>query len=227
MEPTPRTVARLTGLAYLGMLPGGIGAFMLIRPRLLGDTAAGTLANLGQHAGLARLGVAGMMTVIVAQALASLGFYALFRPTKPAVAFGIAGFGLINAAAILTGAAASWTAIGLASGAQAGDVAIAGLVHGLYLFEGNAWKLGGLFFGLWLIPMGVGAATSGFFHAGRVLGGLLVFGGVAYVVGAFLAVFPALAAKGIPDALGFFATLGEVWTMLALIFVGVRPGAAP
>jgi hypothetical protein len=225
MELAPRTIARLTGFAYLGMLPGGIGAFMLIRPRLLGGTATATLANLVERADLARLGVAGMMTVIVAQALAALGFFALFRATQPAVAFGIAGFGLINSAAILSGAAASWTAIGLAGSGQAGDVATANLVHALYLFEGNAWKLGGLFFGLWLIPMGVGAATSGFFHSGRVLGGFLVVGGVAYVVGSFLAVFPAFAASGFPDAMGFLATIGEVWTMFALIFVGVRSKA--
>jgi hypothetical protein len=30
-----RTIARLTGAAYLGMLPGGIAGFLVIRPGLI------------------------------------------------------------------------------------------------------------------------------------------------------------------------------------------------
>lgn len=200
------------------MLPGGIVGFMILRPRLLASTAQGTLTNLTTHANLARTEVAAMMTVIVAQALAALGFYALYRGTRPTVAFGIAAFGLLNSAAILAGAAASWTAIELAGAGTGG----ADLIHAFYLFEANAWKLGGLFFGLWLIPMGIGAATTHFFHAGRVLGGFLIVGGIAYVLGSFLALSPSLAASGIPDGVASLAMPGELWTMFALLVVGVR-----
>jgi len=218
---SPKTVARLTGLAYLAMVPGGVG-FMTIRPRLLSSTAQGTLSNLSQHTELARLGVAAMLSVVVAQALAALGFYALYRTARPTVAFGVAGFGLMNSAAILAGAVASSSAVGLAGGASSEDPATAAVVHALYVFEGNAWSVGGLFFGLWLIPMGLGAATTELFHGGRLLGGLLVLGGVAYVASAFLALSPAMVTAGVPDMLAGVATLGEVWTMLALLVVGVR-----
>ncbi|MCA9610558.1 MAG: DUF4386 domain-containing protein [Myxococcales bacterium] len=213
------TLARLTGVAYLGMLPGGIGGFLVLRPQLVGETADATLANAVAHQDLARLAVAGMMSVILAQALAALGFYALYRRVRPVEALGIAGFGLVNAAAILAGAAASWTALELAG---SGDPGTASLVHALYAFEGHAWGVGNLFFGLWLVPMGWAAVKTGYFHAGRVLGAILVIGGVGYVAAAFLALWPAAVDAKIPDLLALPATVGELWTMVALIAVGVR-----
>jgi hypothetical protein len=225
MTLSPKAIARLTGLAYLAMLPTGIG-FLLIRSRLVAATAKGTLENVAQHADLARLGLVVTMIVVIAQALAALGFHALFRATKPSVAVGIAAFGLVNSAAILAGTVASWTAIEIASAGPTADAATATLVHALYLFEGNAWKIGGIFFGLWLIPMGVGAITSDFFHAGRVLGWILVVGGVLYVISAFVAVSPRLVALGVHDWLAAPASVGEVWMMFALAIVGVRTRAA-
>lgn len=229
MHSVPRhrkLVARLTGLAYAGMLPGAMVGFLSIRPQLVGDTAEATLANVLAHGDLARIGVAGTLSVIVAQALASLGFYALYRDTRPVAAFGIASFGLVNAAAILAGVAASWTALEVAGSGEADSALI---VHALYVFEGRAWNAGSLFFGLWLVPMGWAAATSGYFHAGRVLGGILVFGGVAYVLGAFSLLWPAAVDAGVADLMGVPATIGEFWTMLALMIVGVResPDAEP
>ncbi|MCB9506645.1 MAG: DUF4386 domain-containing protein [Myxococcales bacterium] len=221
MSPTPRTVGRLTGLAYLAMIPGGI-AYLTLRPQLVGPEPASTLAYLMELDQVARLSVAGTMSVVVAQALTALGFFALYRARHPVVGFGVAAFGLLNAAALVVAAAAAAAALGLATVAAPADPAAAAAVHSLALLEGAAWDVGGLFFGLWLIPMGVGAARSGYFHAGRALGGLLVVGGVAYVAGAFLALIPQVAAAGVPDMLGALATIGELWTIGALLVVGVR-----
>jgi len=228
MPLSQKAVARLTGVAYLAMIPGGV-AYMSIRPRLVGADADATFANLMALDRVARLSVAGTMSVVVAQALAALGFYALYRARHEVVAFGIAAFGLLNAAALLVAATAASTAIALASSVAAAGAQTAAAAHALVLLEGAAWDVGGLFFGLWLIPMGVGAARSGYFHAGRVLGPVLALGGVAYVLGAFLALVPGFAAAGVPDTLAAVASVGELWTMGALLGVGVRstPTTAP
>lgn len=218
-----RTIARLTGVAYLAMLPGGIVGFIAIRPRLIdANSAAGTLANLMQHETLARVGLVAALVVILAQALAALGFYALFRERHPVAAFGIAGFGLVNAAAVLAGTAASWTALLLADKASAMSAAPADIVHALYQYEGAAWQIGGVFFGLWLIPMGWSVLRSGYFHLGNVLGWILIVGGVGYVVSAFVAVLPGAVDSGLDTILTLPATVGELWIMFALLIVGVR-----
>lgn len=218
---TPKTTARLTGLAYLGMVPASIVAFMNIQPKLLDlASASGTLAALQAQGDLARLGLASMLVVVVSQALSAWGFYALFRERHPVAAFGVASFGLVNAAAILAGATATAAAIALA--ATPAEPGAAAVVQALYLFQRATMSTGGLFFGLWLIPMGWAAWRSGAFHAGQVLGWILMGGGVLYVLGAFLALVPEAAAAGVPDMLAMPATVGELWMIGALCAVGVR-----
>lgn len=215
-----RTLARLTGLAYAGMIPGAIAGFLTIRPTLFDpDSAANTLTNVLAYGDLGRVGVLGLMTVILAQALSAVGFYALFRERSPVAAFGVAGFGLVNCAAILTGTAASWAALQIAPALTPAD---APLLQALYMLEGNAWNLGSLFFGLWLVPMGLAARRSGEFHAGGVLGWLLVAGGVLYMVGALLSTVPTAVSAGVSDLCAMPATLGELWMIGALLVVGVR-----
>ncbi len=118
MPPGSRLVARLTGLAYLGMLPTGLAGFMVIRSRLVDpESATATVTHLLENSELARIGLLCIMGLIVAQALAAVGFYALFRDRQPVAGFATAAFGLMNAAAILGGAAASWAGLELAESA--------------------------------------------------------------------------------------------------------------
>ena len=218
------TLARITGLAYLSLVPGGMIGFLMVRAQTEGATAAETFANIAEHATLVRWGIVGMLSVVLAQALASWAFYAFYRKVAPVSAWAIAGFGLINAALIGAGAAGSITALYVAENAdQFSDAA--GLAHLFYLFEGNAWAVGNIFFGLWLIPMGWAAIKSGYFHAGKVLGWLLMAGGVGYALSSFATLSPQLVDSGVAEALTFPATVGEFWTMLALLIVGVRRSA--
>ena len=83
------------------------------------------------------------------------------------------------------------------------------------------WTVGGVFFGLWLIPMGVFAFATR--RMPRALGWLLVVGGVGYVLGAVLsAVLPGTAAA-IVDTLVIPATVGELWMIGYLLVRGIRP----
>jgi hypothetical protein len=219
---TLKSTARLTGLAYLGLAIVGMLGFLLVRQQLyVPDDAAATTANLVGNEALARLGIAVDLTVVLTQALAALLFFRLFRRVDAFAAGAIAAFGLVNAVVILVAAAFSVTALDVALGgtAPAGDRAATAQL--LYELADASWSLGGLFFGLWLIPMGWLAWRSGYMP--RPLGWVLMVGGVGYILSTFVAhLAPGL--DGFSDALTVPATIGELWMVGYLLWKGVRPG---
>ncbi|MCU7727075.1 DUF4386 domain-containing protein [Actinoplanes sp. KI2] len=205
-----KNAARLTGLFYLALAVTGAAGFLTIRPMLFaaGDPAA-TLAHLDDHLALAKAGVVLELLVVLTQALAAAGFYRLFRGNDPVNAAGIAAFGLVNSVVILASAAMLGAAVEVA-GRPFGDAA--STVQLLHLVSGHLWTVGGLFFGLWLIPMGRCVLGSG----PRVLGWLLVVGGVGYILNTFASyVTPAVA-----DFLVVPATAGELWMIGWLLVRG-------
>ena len=214
--------ARITGLLYLSVvITGGLG-FLVIRPRLFtaGDADA-TLSNLLQHPALARTGVALELGLVVAQALTAIWFFMLFRTAHAVAAGSIAAFGLVNAIAIMTSAALLATAIDIGE-QPVGDPAAT--VQTLYLVSGNMWGVGNLFFGLWLIPMGVCVLASRWMP--RPMGWLLIGGGVGYLVSTFVN-YLASGAQPIADALTVPATIGELWMVAYLLIRGVRRTPRP
>jgi len=222
---TLKTTARVTGLWYLALGITGMLSFLLIRQQLYidGDTRA-TLANLTAQPTLAHLGVGLELCVVVTQALAALWFYKLFAELNRVAAVGVMAFGLMNSAAIMTSAAFMAVALsvvrnsGLAPGGDA--AATVGLLAAL---SSAAWSVGGLFFGLWLIPMGWVAVTSGRFPS--ALGWILVAGGGGYVLSALVGNAWAGAPRALVDSLTLPATVGEFWMIGYLLSKGIRPTA--
>jgi hypothetical protein len=219
-----RRTARAAGSWYLGLAVTGIIGFLLLRPAVYDpDDAAATLENLMTDEGLARLALGMELAIAVTQALAAVWFYKLFRPIIPVAAWGVGVFGMVNAVAILASSAAVATALEVASDAglaPADDAAATTQL--LFRLSESFWGVGALFFGLWLIPMGWVAATSGRFP--RELGWVLVAGGVGYVASAFLE-NAVDAPAGLVDALTIPATVGELWMIGYLLVVGIRPAA--
>ncbi|GAB3073336.1 DUF4386 domain-containing protein [Micromonospora schwarzwaldensis] len=92
----------------------------------------------------------------------------------------------------------------------------------LYLVSGNLWEAGGIFFGLWLVPMGWCVLRSGWLP--RPLGWVLAVGGVGYVLKTFVT-YLAPGAGIVGDLLVVPATVGEFWMLGYLIVVGLRKRA--
>ena len=114
--------------------------------------------------------------------LTALWFFKLFRGVDSFAAGALAAFGFVNAVLIMGSAAMLATAFdvaGDASLAASGDQAAT--VQLLYVVSGHFWAVGGLFFGLWLIPMGWLVIRSGWMP--RALGWVLMVGGVGYMLG--------------------------------------------
>lgn len=213
---TLKNTARVTGLVYLLLAISGMLAFLLIRNQLYvpGDAAV-TTANLVEHEGLARLGVAAELTLVLSQAIAALWFFRLFRSVNSFAAGSLAAFGLVNSVVLLVATMFSATALHVAldTSPPAGTALL------LYDLNGAAWSVGALFFGLWLIPMGWLAWRSGYMP--RLLGWILIGGGIGYVLSAF-AFYLAPDASVIAEALTVPASIGEFWMIGYLLVRGVR-----
>ncbi|WP_299450403.1 DUF4386 domain-containing protein [uncultured Serinicoccus sp.] len=214
----PLATARTTGWLYLGLGVTGMLGFLLIRPRVVGADGASTVELLTAHETLARVGVVAYLGTVVTQVLVALWFFRLFRRTDAFVASTLTTFGLFNASVVLASAAASATALDLTPlGPQA-----AGEVHALTTLAENLWGVGAVFFGLWLLPMGMLALRVGM---PRPLGWVLLVGGGGYVVSSVLGYL-------LPDAalaaalLTVPATVGEFWMIGYLLHGGVFRRAA-
>jgi len=226
-----RRTARTTGLLYLGLAVTGLLGAVVVRAQLYaaGD-ASKTLANLLAHPSLARFGIALELSIVLFQTLTAAWFYRLSRRVDSLSAGLIVVFGMVNATAILGSAALLVSAFDIATNpisSAEGDTAAT--VQALYVTSGHLWDVGGLFFGLWLIPMGYLAARSRWMP--QRLGRLLMAGGVAYIGSAFaLSMFPNSDTVG--QLLTLPATIGELWIMGYLLVIGIRelgrrPGNGP
>ncbi|MFN8110895.1 MAG: DUF4386 domain-containing protein [Thermoleophilia bacterium] len=217
-----RRVARLTGVAYLGLGVCGLVGADLIRGRFAdpGDAAA-TATALVDHEALARVGLALDLGSVLAQALVAVGFYVLFRHVHAVAAAAVAAFGLVNAAMMLVGTALSATAL---HEALHPTVTAEGVPRLLYDLQGSVWRAAALFFGLWLLPMGWLAWHSGLMP--RVLAWLLVVGGVGYILSA-LAYFTLPGNPTLVDVLVMPSAVAEIWMVGYLLFRGVASGAHP
>jgi uncharacterized protein DUF4386 len=218
--------ARTTGLLYLGLAVTGALGFQFVRGQLyVADDPGGTLSNLVEQTSMARLGIVLELAIVLTQALAAVWFYRLFRSIDSFGAGLVAAFGLVNAMAILSSAAMLATALDVADDSSlAASGGAAATVQLLYVISGHLWGVGGLFFGLWLIPMGWLVVQSRWLP--RVLGQLLMVGGVGYVLSTFVSYV--FANAGLAAALLIVpATIGELWIVGYLIVFGVREHAGP
>ena len=225
MNPTLRT-ARATGVWYLTIAITGMLSFLVLRPLLyIEDDPGQTLENLSTQSGLAGLSLGLELAVVAAQALAAVLFYKLFAARNRVAAVAVMAFGLLNAVAIMASATFMATAVSVADDptlAPGGDAAAT--VGLLATLSTNAWGVGALFFGLWLIPMGWAALTSGAMP--RALGWLLIVGGVGYVLSAFVGFAVPSAPSAVGEGLSLLATVGEFWMIAYLLTKGIRPDAA-
>jgi len=220
-EAGPTGTARTTGLLYLGLgITGLLGSWLVRGQIYVAGDPRGTLSNLVEHTSVARLGIVLELGVVLTQALAAVWFYRLFRRVDSFAAGLIAVFGMVNAVAILGSAAMLATALDVADdkslAVTGGAAATAQL---LYVICGHLWGVAGLFFGLWLIPMGWLVVHSRWLP--QSLGHLLMAGGVGYVLSTFTS-YALPGADLVSGLLTVPATIGEFWILGYLILFGVR-----
>ena len=219
--PTLTRTARATGAWYLGLALTGVLGFLVIRPQIFDpNSATATFGNLMDKPGLAQAGLALELSTVITQAVVAVWFFKLYRGANPVSAAAIMVFGMANAAAIMASAMFMGTALAVTTDSSLGNLDDAPTVQLLYVLSQNAWAVGNVFFGLWLIPMGWAVLQSGF--APRPLGWLLIVGAVGYVASAVVAFAMPDAPAAVVDGIVLPASLGEFWMIAYLLVRGIR-----
>lgn len=220
---------RLAGLLYVvASIPGFFALAYVPGKLLVAGNATVTANNIAAHALLFRLGIAAdligqAMFIFVALALYDLlkgvnQRHALLMVTLILVAIPITFLNEVNSIAALT----------LVRGADFLSVfdksqrdALARLFLNL---RGGGFDVAGIFWGLWLFPLGMLVYRSGFIP--RFLGVLLMLGTFAYLANSFTSL---VAPQYEPDVSRWMDPLQavEVVFMLWLLILGAKPKPLP
>lgn len=128
-------------------------------------------------------------------------------------------WGMVNAIVILMSSISMSSAIGIAHSCilEISDKVV--MIH-IYLgIISNAWGVGGLFFGLWLFPMGYIIVKSR--RMPVWLGRVLVLGCIGYLVSTIIRYMEINFRFN--SFLVLPATIGEFWMIGYLLIFGIRP----
>lgn len=193
---SPKCLARLAGVLYLLMFVTGGFAHLGIRGRIHvpGDAMA-TFENLVADPTLFRVALVADIVMATAFVFVGIVLHRLFRTVDRSAAFAVLVFVAVGAGMILTNLLLHQAAA-LVAADPALDV-LGGEVLVLFLLDLHAhgYALAGIFFGLWLLPLGYLGYRSGLFP--KLLSVLVVVAGGAWIadtlVGFLFPELPALA----------------------------------
>lgn len=213
----PTTLARTAGVLYLALVVLGTWAELFVRDRVHvpGDPVA-TAANIVADEALFRRGLAADVLMAVVFVFLGLALQRLLHHVDERAATALLVFVSVGAGSILLNLAFHVGALQVATGPTHTD----GLALLLLDLHGYGYTLGGVFFGLWLLPMGYLALRSTLFP--KPLGVLLVVGGFAWIADPVIA-FALPGAPGlVRDLVSLPTSLAEFGLMLYLLIRGVR-----
>jgi hypothetical protein len=198
----------------------GILGFMVFHSQIfVSGNPEQTLINLVELEATARIRLLLEFAIVLSQALTAVWFYKLFKDSYELEAWTLAIWGIVNALAIMISAIAIASAISIAnSDINAMEDKVL-LIQVLQNIISNAWGIGGLFFGLWLFPMGYIVIKSK--RLPIWLGRVIIVGGIGYLISTVIRY------AGIDFSLNKFlmlpATIGEFWMIGYLLIFGIRP----
>lgn len=218
-QTTLSSTARTAGIWYLMMAISGILGFMVFHPQVFdSEDTQKTLSHLMDQTSLARTRLLLEFAIIISQALTAVWFYRLFRNINEWAAWSVGIWGMVNAVAIMISAISMGSAIEMANSSLALEDKLI-LIELLSNLISHAWAIGGLFFGLWLIPMGYIIISSK--RMPLWLGRTLIAGGIGYLLSTTLR-YAGLESSFL-DFLTLPATIGEFWMIGYLLIFGIRP----
>ncbi len=224
-----RRLARRAGLLYtLVALIAPVGLFYVPGRLIVYGDAAQTTARIAAAPGLLRLGIGTELLHQAIEVWLTLALFELFTPVGRALSRQMLVLGLIPIPMVFLNVVNELAALGLAlpgSSALAIDPAQrqSWLLFFLHL-HGQGLQLAEVFWGLWLLPLGVLAWRSGFIP--RIVGAAAIAAGAGYVLDATLALLapPSWNVTGLDVT---FLELGEPVFILWLLIVGARSRREP
>jgi Domain of unknown function (DUF4386) len=223
MSLSKQNNARLAGVYYLIIAICGFYGIMYVPSKIMvkGDAAA-TMNNLLANEFLFRTGILALLINAIAFIFLVLTLYRLFKSVNENQAKLMVVFVLVQIPIFFLAEAFNISALMVAKGELMKSIDLAQRQDMVMLLL-KTYDYGQLlletFWGLWLIPFGILMYQSDFMP--RLLGILLILGGVSYVVGvlSFL-VFPEVRVT-VSQITGVIAGLAEIGTLLWLLIKGV------
>ncbi|CAM1361629.1 conserved membrane hypothetical protein [Tenacibaculum sediminilitoris] len=212
--------ARTTGVWYLMMAISGILGFMVFHSQIFAsDNPEQTLTNLIELESTARIRLFLEFAIVISQALTAVWFFKLFKENYEWEAWTLGIWGMVNALAIMISAISIASAIDIANSDVIAMKDKVVLIQVCQNIISNSWGIGGLFFGLWLFPMGYIVIKSK--RMPIWLGRVIILGGIGYLITTVIQY------TGIDFGFNSFlilpATIGEFWMIGYLLIFGIRP----
>jgi len=221
--PTSKRLARIAGALYLLMAVLGGLAHLGVRAdiRVPGDAAA-TAANIAANPTLFRFSLVADIAMATIFVFVGVTLYLLLRHVDRHAAGALVVFVAVGAGMILVNLVFHHAALLVATdpAAYALDAHSSdGLALLLVDMHHHGYTIAGVFFGLWLLPLGYLAYRSGLFP--RVLSILLVVAGAAWIAGTLVEfLWPDL--PGVVHTIITAPTIAELWMVAYLVIKGVR-----
>ena len=211
---SPKTLARIAGLLYLGTSVPFVFAVQ-VRSRIIEPAdAAATVHNIRASATLFRVGLVADLVSWAGFLATALALYLLLRHANQLAAVAMVAFVAVMVAVGYSNTVNQYSAITIAMSAEyANGLGQAGANALVLMFtdvQGNGLDINELFFGLWLLPLSYLVIKSRYFP--RVIGGLLIIAGLSWIA-QFLVILLAPSLKGVISFLG-------VGSDAELVFIG-------
>jgi len=226
MTASPKRLARIAGVLYL--LVGIFGAFAegFVDPRMyVAGNAAATAGNVVANAGLVRMDVVAHLLDGTFFVFLAMTLYILLKHVHESAARAMVVLVALATGIICLNAVFEFEGLRVATdGSYAAAFGAAGS-HALVLLLLDTQHYGTLvaqvFFGLWLVPLGLLAyRSSGMFP--RWLGILLMVGAVCYLVDLLAAFLVPDLGAGIARFVVIPPAIAEISMVLYLLVIGVR-----
>jgi hypothetical protein len=199
-ETSPLLRARVAGLLYLSLVPLSIFGIL--------------------YGGPSRLGIVSALLVQIVNIFVVLALYQLLKPVNKNMAVLMVILLLLGVPIAMLNELNQFAVLFLSSGADSLRVFTPGQLHALAsLFlnlHNDGLTIAGLFWGLWLFPMGYLVFKSGFLP--RILGILLMIGCVGYLIQSFAG----LLLPNLEVNIALVTFWGEVLFPLWLVIKGVN-----
>jgi len=213
--------ARLAGFLYLILaVSGGFAEFAIRQSMIVPGDAAATVRNIMASISTFRLGIASELIGQTVFILLVMVLYKLLKPVNQNQARLMVVFVVVAVTITCLNMLNQFAVLPLLSGADYLTVFEAGQLQALVLYFLNLHHAGYLiaqiFFGLWLLPLGILVYQSGFMP--KIVGILLMVACFGYLVD----VFTFLLIPGFEVVFSEFTFVGEVVLLLWLLIKGVN-----